>query len=105
MSAVFLYVTFPDAQQAEALGRRAIELGHAACLNLFPAHRSIYKWQGQLESTSEHVGLFKTTAAHIDQLEVFIRASHPYATPCLARFNPQVNADFLDWLVNSTSKP
>lgn len=105
MSAIFLYVTFPEAALAEALGREAVEKGLAACLNLFPVHRSIYKWQGKLESTNEHVGLFKTTSSQIEQLEAFIRSAHPYNTPCLARWSPQVNPEFLDWLVSSTAKP
>ncbi len=103
MKAVFLYVTFSDASQAESLGRQAIEGGLAACLNLFPAHRALYHWEGKIESSAEFVGLFKTTDLKIDELEAFLKREHPYSTPCLARFTPQLNAEFMNWLTASTS--
>ena len=96
---VFVYVTFATANEAERLGRRAIEANLAACVNVLPAHQSIYRWNDKIESTSEHVALFKTTKASEDALRAWIEKNHSYDCPCIASIDiTKLNSDFQAWL-------
>ncbi len=53
---VAVYATFPDLAVAERIGRAVIEAGLAACVNIVPGMRSIYRWKGAIESADEVIG-------------------------------------------------
>lgn len=96
---VFVYVTFATAEEAERLGRSAIEAGLAACVNVLPAHKSLYRWKNDIESTSEHIALFKTVKASEDALRTWLEKKHSYDCPCIASIDiTKLNADFQAWL-------
>jgi len=52
-----------------------------ACGNLVPGVESIYRWQGKVETSSEVIVIFKTTAARYLELQTRIRELHPYEVP------------------------
>ena len=91
--------TAPDAETAARLGRRAVEGRHAACANVLPGVRSIYRWKGAVEETPEILVLFKTTAAAYPGLARLIATEHPYEVPELLAF-PAVDGLplYLDWV-------
>jgi periplasmic divalent cation tolerance protein len=101
---LLVYVTFPDVAVAEAVVRTAVEQRFAACGNLIPGLRSIYRWQGAVETAEEVLVLFKTTAANLRELQRHILSLHPYqipeivATPILGG-----NSSYLDWVRESCS--
>jgi periplasmic divalent cation tolerance protein len=76
-----IFTTWPDAESARAAARRLVEEKLAACGNLLSGVESIYRWQGQVETSSEVVVIFKTTAARYPQLEARIRELHNYEVP------------------------
>lgn len=71
----------PDRASAEALARHLVERRLAACVNILGGCRSVYRWEGKVESTDEVPVLVKTTAARYTALEAAIRAHHPYDIP------------------------
>lgn len=73
--------TCPDAATAAAIADALVDGGHAACVNILPGLRSVYKWQGVRESADEHLLLIKTTGAAYPALEQAITALHPYELP------------------------
>ena len=81
--AVILYTTWPDAEMAEAVARAAIEAGSCACVNIGLPIRSIYRWQGAVETATETPALFKTAASKAEALKAFILERHPYDLPCV----------------------
>lgn len=96
---IFVYVTFATASEAERLGRCAIEAGLAACVNVLPPHQSIYRWNGGIESTSEHIALFKTAKASENALREWLENNHSYDCPCIASIDiTKLNSDFQAWL-------
>ena len=80
---VILYTTWPDAETAEAFGRRAVEERLAACANVLAPMRSIYRWEGDIHVETETPMLLKTTNAVVDSLGELILKYHPYETPCI----------------------
>jgi hypothetical protein len=55
MTAVFAYVTAPSVEEADRIGAALVEEHLAACANIFPAMRSVYRWKGAIEKADEAV--------------------------------------------------
>jgi periplasmic divalent cation tolerance protein len=73
--------TLPDAATAERLAERLVADRLAACVSVFAPVRSVYRWQGAVESAAEVPLLVKTTRDRYPALEAAIRALHPYELP------------------------
>lgn len=66
---------------AERLARGLVESRLAACVSIGAESRSIYPWQGRIESQSEVPLLIKTTAARLPALKQFMIDQHDYEVP------------------------
>jgi periplasmic divalent cation tolerance protein len=100
--AVLLYVTCPDAAQAQTLGRQLVDAALAACVNILPGMHSIYRWQGAVESAAEAVLIVKTTALAKAAAEAFILRNHPYACPCVVEIPVAGgNPAYLAWIAEA----
>ena len=73
--------TAPDAQVGATLARMMVEDGFAACVNVVPAVRSFYRWQGQVHDETEVLLVAKTDQARLDGLIAALAESHPYECP------------------------
>jgi periplasmic divalent cation tolerance protein len=103
VSARLVYVTAPSLEEAERLARLAVEARLAACANILPTVRSLYWWQGTLETADEVVLLLKTTEALTGALTEALVAAHSYDCPCVVALPIAAgNPDFLDWIAKET---
>ena len=92
-------VTAPTIEEAAQLGRRLVEEQLAACVNLVPGIRSIYRWQGRVQDDAEVLMIIKTTAAACDQLTHRVLELHSYATPEVLALPVLGGAGtYLEWL-------
>ena len=82
MSIVSVYAVFADAEEAERIGRTVVDERLAACINILAPVRSIYRWNGKIESADETAAIFKTSNDSVDALMTGIAALHSYAVPC-----------------------
>lgn len=73
--------TCPDDRTARDVAAALVEEQAAACVNIVPGLRSVYRWQGAVEEDEELLLLIKTTAASYPAVERIIRARHPYDVP------------------------
>ncbi len=93
--------TAADAEEAGRLGRTLIEERLAACATIAPAVRSIYRWQGEIESSTESMLLLKTSQDKLPALEVRLHELHSYKTPeFLVVAVDSGSSDYLEWLQN-----
>jgi len=81
MEILLVLTTLPDQTTAETLASALVENRLAACVNILQPCRSIYRWQGTVETADEVPLLIKTTEARYPALEAAIRARHPYEIP------------------------
>ena len=81
MSALICYCSCPDADTATGIGEALVRERLAACVNLLPGMRSIYRWQGKVEQADEVLLLIKTRAGQLDALAARLKALHPYELP------------------------
>jgi periplasmic divalent cation tolerance protein len=103
MEILLVLTNLPDPASAETLATALVESRLAACVNILPACRSIYRWQCQVEHAEEIPLLIKTSTACYPALEAAIRAKHPYQTPeIIALPIGQGLPDYLAWVAAET---
>ena len=83
MTVVSVYAIFANADEAERIGRQMVEERLAACINILGPCRSIYRWQGAVETAGEVPAILKTTTAQADNLVARIASLHSYDLPCV----------------------
>lgn len=97
--AVVLLSTVPTEAVALLVARTLVEEQLAACVNVLPAVRSIYRWQGKLQDDHELLLVIKTTAAREPQAVARLREIHPYTCPeAIALPIVGGNPAYLAWL-------
>ena len=84
MSVISVYAVFADAEESERIGRIVVEERLAACVNILGPIRSIYRWNGAVESNEEVAAIFKTTDERAGALITRIAGLHSYDVPCIA---------------------
>jgi periplasmic divalent cation tolerance protein len=102
MSVVTVYAVFANAGEAETIARAMIDERLAACVNILPECRSIYRWEDKIETVGEVPALFKTTLAKSDALIARIAELHSYDTPAIVMWPiPRLLAAYGDWVEES----
>jgi periplasmic divalent cation tolerance protein len=102
---LLIYTTWPDAETAQAAGEAAVNAHLAACANIFGPIRSIYAWEGRVETASEVPMLLKTTVTQLSALRTLIIDRHPYEAPCFISVSVRQDAshtEFLRWIEEQT---
>lgn len=95
-------VTAPDAAAAEELVGTLVEEGVVACGNILPGIRSIYRWEGRVENSTEALVLFKTTVDGAARLAERVPALHPYDVPEVLVLPVEAgHRPYLDWIAES----
>lgn len=103
--ALLVLVNVPDENVAHAIARSVVEQGLAACVNLLPTIRSVYRWQGAVEEATEITLMIKTVEARYSELEVAIRGMHPYDVPEIIALPIVAGlAEYLGWVAAETKK-
>jgi periplasmic divalent cation tolerance protein len=103
---ILLYTTWPDADAALACGRALTEAGLAACVNVLPGMRSVYRWQGAVAEGQEAVMLIKTTRARAEEVHEAVAAAIGYDTPMILALPIDAAASFgpsLAWIMTEVS--
>jgi periplasmic divalent cation tolerance protein len=67
--------------QAVRIARHLVEQRLAACVNILPGARSIYRWKEQVEDASEWVLAIKSRRDLFAALRAEIEKIHSYETP------------------------
>lgn len=94
--------TFPNLDKAAEVARILVDEQLAACVNLVPAVRSIYRWQGTVSDDTETLAVAKTTRAGYDALATRLLELHPYDVPeVLALPVERGHAAYLAWVAAS----
>ncbi len=103
MTVVSVYAIFANSDEAERIGRQMVEERLAACINILGPCRSIYRWQGAVETADEVPAILKTTNAQADALVARIAALHSYALPCITVWPiDKLLVSYADWVEAST---
>jgi periplasmic divalent cation tolerance protein len=103
--ALLVLTNLPDNESATTIAQHLVELGVAACVNILPNVKSVYRWQGKIETAGETTLLIKTTQARYAELEAALTAVHPYEVPeIIAVPIGAALPAYLDWIDQETKK-
>lgn len=101
---VIVLTTLPVEGDAEKFASHLVEEKLAACVNVLPAMRSVYRWKDAVERAKERQLVIKTTRARLAALESRIRELHPYDVPEFVVLPiDSGSAAYLSWLSASTN--
>jgi periplasmic divalent cation tolerance protein len=98
--------TAANPEEAERIARTLVDERLAACATLIPSLRSIYRWEGRIEDSTETLLLIKTGAEQIPALETRLLALHSYQTPEFLVIEPAAgSAAYLAWMQTNLETP
>ena len=96
-------VTAPSADKAAEIARALVEERLAACGNVVPQLRSIYRWEGAVQDEAEALLLLKTTRARLEALRARVLSLHPYQVPEVIALPVEGgHAGYLAWIAAGT---
>ena len=99
MSVVTVYAVFANPAEAQRIGMAIVEEKLAACANILAPCRSIYRWEGAIETATETPVLFKTTLDKADALIARVTELHSYEVPAIAVWPiERLPAAYGDWV-------
>jgi periplasmic divalent cation tolerance protein len=73
--------TCASPEEAGKIARALVEKKLAACVNILPAVRSIYRWKDAIEDDQETLLLIKSSRALFGELRAEIQKLHSYEVP------------------------
>ncbi|MEM7467698.1 MAG: divalent-cation tolerance protein CutA [Pseudomonadota bacterium] len=99
-----IFCTCPNEDAARKVATAVVERRLAACVNIIPGVRSIYRWEGAIADDQEHLLLMKTNESQIDPLVEFVEQIHPYELPEIIAVNIEHGlGKYLTWIEDEVS--
>jgi periplasmic divalent cation tolerance protein len=101
---IFIYVTCASEAEAHKIAKAVVTDHLAACANIIPGMKSIYRWEGRIEEAHETVLILKTRAELFEAVEKRVKELHSAKTPCIVSLPLAAgNKDYLQWIAAETN--
>ena len=98
---IIVLSTCSSAEEASRIARQLVEARLAACVNIVPSLRSIYRWKGATEESDEVLLLIKSSRPLFQDLQAAIARLHSYETPEALAISVVDGAEpYLMWLAH-----
>lgn len=105
MQAIVVVTTVGTEEQAFQIARELVARRQAACVNVLPGVRSVYRWKGKICKDGELLLVIKTLEAEFEGVSATIRELHSYELPEILSFHvTQGETNFLEWIRSSVDK-
>ncbi len=94
--------TVPSEKEGRGIAGALVERELAACVNLIPSIRSIYRWEGRVCDEAELLMVVKTTPPALQEVKRTIQELHSYDLPEILAL-PVSGGDrrYLDWVAGA----
>jgi periplasmic divalent cation tolerance protein len=103
---LIVMTTFSTVEAACEVLPQFVSQNLAACINILPQMRSIYRWKGEVTNTTEVLCLIKTRRACHAMLLERLAELHTYVVPEMVTLPVSaVNEPYLRWVLEETSDP
>lgn len=97
-----ILTTSGSEEEAGKIAQYLVENRLAACVNIVAQVKSIYRWEGKIESAWEWLLIVKTTAANFPRVRDAIRGLHSYDVPeCIMLPIEDGSTSYLHWIEDS----
>jgi periplasmic divalent cation tolerance protein len=105
MQAIVVMTTVGTEEQANLIAREIVARRQAACVNIVPGVRSIYRWKGRICKDGELLLIVKTLEEEVEGVTATIRELHSYELPEILAFHvDHGETGFLGWIASSVDK-
>src|SRR5512140_234935 len=101
---LIVVTTVGTQEQALDIANNLVDRHLAACVNIVPGVRSIFRWKGEVNDDTEFLLLVKTVKERYDDVAGAIKALHAYELPEILAY-PATFADpvFSSWVAGSST--
>jgi periplasmic divalent cation tolerance protein len=104
MTPILVLTTTESEELAQTIARALVESREAACVNIVPAIRSIYRWEGKVCDERELLLIIKSSEEQFEAIRARIRALHTYQVPEILSLPIRAgDPDYLRWLEQMTN--
>jgi periplasmic divalent cation tolerance protein len=102
---LIIFCTTASEQEAATISKTVVEEGLAACANIIPQIRSIYRWKGEIWDERETLIMIKSREALFEKIRSRIKELHSYEVPEITAV-PVDKGDtaYLQWIEAVTAK-
>ncbi|MBI3754496.1 MAG: divalent-cation tolerance protein CutA [Deltaproteobacteria bacterium] len=96
---ILVLITASSLDEGEKIGSTLVEEGFAACCNIIPEVKSIFKWKGEICREKEVLLLVKSKASLFEDLKKKIKQLHSYEVPEIIAFPIEAGLqDYFKWM-------
>jgi periplasmic divalent cation tolerance protein len=102
---IVIMVTSASIREAKNIARHLVDARLAACVNISPPVRSVYRWEGKIADDREYQLFIKSTRELFPEIKTAISKIHSYHTPeiiCVPVVDGSRN--YLQWVGDSVKK-
>ena len=100
---LIVLVTTASQKEAVRIGEKMVNDRLAACANVIPGIKSIYRWNGKIVKSGETLLMLKSTGPRYQALEKAIKAMHSYETPEIVAVEIKTGLDqYMRWVRTET---
>ena len=96
---ILVLITAGSMEEGEKIACALVEEGLAACCNIIPGIKSVFKWKGEVCKENEVLLLVKTKASIFEKLKERVKKLHSYETPEIIAFSIKDGLKaYLNWI-------
>jgi periplasmic divalent cation tolerance protein len=102
---IVVLVTASNPEEAARLAQALVDERLAACVNVVPGLRSVYRWQGRVEEADEVLVIIKTARHLLPATTRRVESLHSYTVPEVIAL-PIIGgaAPYLEWLAGQVRR-
>lgn len=98
-----ILTTAGSQEEAAKIAHALVERRLAACVNIVPQIKSVYRWQGKVETAEEWLLLIKTQAEFFERVRDAMKELHSYELPeCVMLEVSAGSKEYLLWIAENT---
>jgi periplasmic divalent cation tolerance protein len=106
MNEILILSTTDTMELAKSIANALVDAKEAACVNIVPGIRSVYRWEGKIYDESEFLLLIKSTSENFAAVNSRIRQIHTYKVPeVIAVPIAAGDSEYLNWLRSNSGNP
>jgi periplasmic divalent cation tolerance protein len=98
---ILVFCTVSTEKEGMAIAEALVEREEAACVNLLPMIRSVYRWKGKVTGETEQFLIIKTTRPLLEDVTRTVKELHSYELPEIVAVNvSDGDREALKWIAS-----
>ena len=100
-----VFITTSSYEEARKIADALVSQKKAACVNIVPKVRSLFRWKGKIEDAEESLLVVKTRTKLFAEVMSTVKGIHSYEVPEIIALPIMAgNPDYLQWINEETGE-